>query len=64
MVRLKVDVIVLSGGLLPIQVTKNATKTIPIVMTGVGADPVRQAWLKASPVPAAMSRALQTLKQT
>ncbi len=41
MVRLKVDVIVLSGGLLPIQVTKNATKTIPIVMTGVGADPVK-----------------------
>ena len=41
MVRLKVDVIVLSGGLLPIQATKNATKTIPIVMTGVGADPVK-----------------------
>jgi putative tryptophan/tyrosine transport system substrate-binding protein len=41
MVRLKVDVIVLSGGLLPIQATRNATKTIPIVMTGVGADPVK-----------------------
>jgi putative ABC transport system substrate-binding protein len=41
MVRLKVDVIVLSGGLLPIQATKNATKTIPIVMTGIGADPVK-----------------------
>ena len=41
MVRLKVDVIVLSGGLLPIQVTKNATKIIPILMTGVGADPVK-----------------------
>jgi putative tryptophan/tyrosine transport system substrate-binding protein len=41
MVRLKVDVIVISGGLLPIQATRNATKTIPIVMTGVGADPVK-----------------------
>jgi putative ABC transport system substrate-binding protein len=41
MVSLKVDVIVLSGGLLPIQATRNATKTIPIVMTGVGADPVK-----------------------
>jgi putative ABC transport system substrate-binding protein len=41
MVRLKVDVIVVSGGLLPIQATRNATKTIPIVMTGVGADPVK-----------------------
>ena len=41
MLRLKVDIIVLSGGLLPIQAAKNATKTIPILMTGVGADPVK-----------------------
>ena len=41
LVRLKVDVIVLAGGLLPIQAAKNATKTIPIVMTGLGADPVK-----------------------
>jgi len=41
LVRLKVDVIVLAGGLIPIQVAKNATKTIPIVMTGSGADPVK-----------------------
>jgi putative tryptophan/tyrosine transport system substrate-binding protein len=41
LVRLKVDVIVLAGGLIPIQAAKNATKTIPIVMTGVGADPVK-----------------------
>jgi putative ABC transport system substrate-binding protein len=41
LVRLKVDVIVLAGGLIPIQVAKNATKTIPIVMTGIGADPVK-----------------------
>ena len=41
LVRLKVDVIVLAGGLLPIQAAKNATKTIPIVMVGIGADPVK-----------------------
>jgi putative ABC transport system substrate-binding protein len=41
LVRLKVNVIVLAGGLIPIQVAKNATKTIPIVMTGGGADPVK-----------------------
>ena len=41
LVRLKVDIIVLAGGLLPIQAAKKATKTIPIIMTGVGADPVK-----------------------
>ena len=41
LVRLSVDVIVLAGGLLPIQAAKNATKTIPIVMVGIGADPVK-----------------------
>jgi putative tryptophan/tyrosine transport system substrate-binding protein len=40
LVRLKVDVIVVSGGPGPIQAAKNATKTIPIVMKGVGPDPV------------------------
>ena len=43
-----------------IQAAKNATKTIPIVMSG-GSDPSRQAWLKALPVPAATSPVLQTL---
>jgi putative tryptophan/tyrosine transport system substrate-binding protein len=40
LVRLKVDVIVVSGGPTWIQAAKNATKTIPIVMTGGGIDPV------------------------
>jgi putative ABC transport system substrate-binding protein len=40
LVRLKVDVIVVAGGLIPIQAAKNATKTIPVVMTGPGFDPV------------------------
>jgi putative tryptophan/tyrosine transport system substrate-binding protein len=39
LVRLKVDVIVAGGGLQAIQSAKNATSTIPIVMTGT-ADPV------------------------
>src|SRR5262245_25818451 len=39
LVRLKVDII-LAGGAGPIRAAKNATKTIPIVMWGLGADPV------------------------
>src|SRR5262245_37308953 len=40
LVRLKVDIIVVTGGGTWVQAAKNATKTIPIVMTGVGLDPV------------------------
>jgi putative ABC transport system substrate-binding protein len=40
LVRLKVDIIVAAGGTIVIRPTKNATKTIPIVMVGSGADPV------------------------
>ena len=40
LVRLKVDIIVVAGGALPIRAAKNATRTIPIVMTGAGIDPV------------------------
>jgi putative ABC transport system substrate-binding protein len=40
LVRLRVDLIVVLGGDPPIRAAKNATKTIPIVMTGGGADPV------------------------
>ena len=38
--RLKVDIIVVAGGDRLIRAAKNATKTIPIVMTGAGLDPV------------------------
>ena len=41
LVRLKVDIIVVAAGDIPIRAAKNATKTIPIVMTGQGSDPVR-----------------------
>jgi putative ABC transport system substrate-binding protein len=40
LVRLKVDIIVVAGGEPWIRAAKNATKTISIVMTGGGADPV------------------------
>ena len=39
LLRLKVDIILVSGNR-PILAAKNATKTIPIVMVGGGADPV------------------------
>ena len=41
LVRLKVDIIVVAGGDREVRAAKNATKTIPIVMTGGGADPVK-----------------------
>src|SRR5262245_8254272 len=40
LVRPKVDPIEVAGGPLWVRAAKNATKTIPIVMTGGGADPV------------------------
>jgi putative tryptophan/tyrosine transport system substrate-binding protein len=40
LVRLKVDIILAAGGTGIIRAAKNATKTIPIVMTGGGSDPV------------------------
>jgi putative tryptophan/tyrosine transport system substrate-binding protein len=41
LVRLKVDIILVSGGIPPVRAAKNATKTIPIVMLGAGLDPVK-----------------------
>ena len=40
LVRLKVDIIVVSGGASTIQAAKNASKTIPIIMEMGGGDPV------------------------
>ena len=40
LVRLKVDIILVSGGDRLILAAKNAIKTIPIVMAGAGSDPV------------------------
>jgi putative tryptophan/tyrosine transport system substrate-binding protein len=47
LVGLKVDVIVVAGGGRVIRTAMNATKTIPIVMTGGGADPVEAGLVKS-----------------
>jgi putative tryptophan/tyrosine transport system substrate-binding protein len=41
LVRLKTDIIVVAGGAPLVQATRNATKTIPIVMVGAGTDSVK-----------------------
>ncbi len=47
LVRLKVDLIVAAGGDLVILAAKNATKTIPIVLTGLGSDPVKAGFVES-----------------
>src|ERR1044071_3616525 len=46
LVRLKVGVIVVAGGDLWIRAARNATTTIPIVMVGVGSDPVKAGFVE------------------
>jgi len=47
LVRLKVDIIVVAGGDPTIQAAMNATKTIPIVMMGLGNDPVKAGYVES-----------------
>jgi putative ABC transport system substrate-binding protein len=47
LVRLKVDIIVVAGGEVPIRAAMNATKTIPIVMSGRGVDPVEAGFIES-----------------
>ena len=47
LVRLKVDVIVVTGGDPYILVVKNATKSTPIVMVGSGSDPVKAGFVES-----------------
>src|SRR5215469_13940407 len=47
LVRLKVDVIVVGSGDQWIRAAKNATRTIPIVMTGQGTDPVEAGFVES-----------------
>ena len=63
LVRIKVDVIVVAGGDTWIRSAKNATKTIPIIMVGQGADPVEAGFVESLAVPAETSLALQTLTE-
>ncbi len=46
LVRLKVEIILVSGNR-PILAAKNATKTVPIVMTGLGPDPVEAGYVES-----------------
>ena len=47
LMRLKVDIIVVSGGDPEIRAAKNATNAIPIVMVGVGTDPVKAGFVES-----------------
>jgi ABC-type uncharacterized transport system substrate-binding protein len=47
LVRLKVDAILVAGGDEWIRAAMNATKTIPIVMAGTGADPVEAGYIES-----------------
>jgi putative ABC transport system substrate-binding protein len=47
LVRLKVDLIVVAGGDTVIRSAQNATKTIPIVLTGSGSDPVKAGFVES-----------------
>ncbi len=63
LVRLKVDAIIVAGGLRPIQAAKRATKTIPIVMLGVGADPVAAGLVESLGRPGGNVTGLTTLSR-
>jgi putative ABC transport system substrate-binding protein len=61
LVRLKVDIILAAGGTGIIQAAKNATKTIPIVMTGGGSDPVEAGLVESLARPGGNVTGLTTL---
>jgi ABC-type uncharacterized transport system substrate-binding protein len=47
LVRLKIDILMVAGADNAIRAAMNATKTIPIVMTGAGIDPVQAGFVKS-----------------
>ena len=63
LVRLKVDIILTSGGAGATQAAKNATKTIPIVMTGGGLDPVAAGLVESLARPGGNVTGLTTLNR-
>ena len=63
LVRLKVDVIVVQGGAPWIQATKNATKTIPIVMMSGGSDPVEEGLVESLARPGSNVTGITTLSR-
>jgi putative ABC transport system substrate-binding protein len=61
LVGLKVDIIVAAGGTTTVRAAKNATKTIPIVMTGGGDDPVKAGLIESLARPGANVTGLTNL---
>jgi putative ABC transport system substrate-binding protein len=62
LVRLKVDIIVTTGGS-PTLAAKNATKTIPIVMLGISADPVEAGLVESLARPGGNVTGITTLSR-
>jgi putative ABC transport system substrate-binding protein len=63
LVHLKVDIILVAAGDTPIRAAKNATKTIPIVMTGGGTDPVEAGLVESLARPGGNVTGLTTLNR-
>ncbi len=63
LVRLKVDIILVAGGDRWIRAAKNATKTIPIVMVGLSADPVELGLVESLARPGGNVTGLTTLSR-
>jgi putative tryptophan/tyrosine transport system substrate-binding protein len=63
LVRLEVDIIVVAGGGPVIRAAKNATKTIPIVMTSAGIDPVGAGLVESLARPGGNVTGLTTLSR-
>jgi putative ABC transport system substrate-binding protein len=61
LVRLKVDIMVVAGGIHWIRAAKIATKTIPIVMVGAGNDPVEAGLIESLARPGANITGLTNL---
>ena len=63
LVRLKVDVIIAAGGDRLVLATKNATKTIPIVMVGTGGDPIETGLVESLARPGGNVTGITTLSR-